>query len=283
MAVQLLRRHPLAALGALVFLCVVASATLAAPLAPRDPLSQDISVRLQPPGWVSGRGQVAWLGTDQLGRDILSRIIYGSRISLFISCTSVAGAGLLGFGLGLLAGYHGGVVDTLITGVTDLQLAFPFILLALAIIALVGPSLRNIMLVLAITSWPVYARVVRASVFSLKRQEFVTAAHALGQGSRGVIFKHLVPNTLSPLIVIASFEIARMIIAESALSFLGLGVQPPTPTWGNMVADGRLYIGDAWWLTVFPGLAVMLTVTGVNLAGDGLRDVLDPRLKHMGG
>lgn len=164
---------------------------------------------------------------------------------------------------------------------TDLQLAFPFILLALAIIALLGPSLANITIVFTVTSWPVYARVVRGSVLSVKEHDFVAAARAVGQDDRGILLRHIAPNVLSPLIVIASFEVARMIITESALGFLGLGVQPPTPTWGNMLADGRDYIRDAWWLATFPGLAIMLTVTAVNLVGDGLRDLLDPSYRNI--
>jgi peptide/nickel transport system permease protein len=235
-----------------------------------------------PPGELIEKDWTAWLGTDHLGRDTLSRLIYGSRISLLVSLVSVAGAGLLGFCLGLLAGYFGGPVDALVMRLADLQLAFPFILLALAIIALLGPSLGNIIVVFIVTSWPIYARVVRGSVLSLKEQDFVTAARALGRSDFGIIFRHVAPNCLAPLIVIGSFEVARMIITEAALGFLGLGVQPPTATWGNMLADGRDYIRDAWWLSAFPGLAITLTATGVNLMGDGLRDLLDPRLRSSG-
>jgi peptide/nickel transport system permease protein len=164
--------------------------------------------------------------------------------------------------------------------VTDLQLAFPFILLALAIVALLGPSLRNIIVVFVVTSWPIYTRVVRGSVLSLRELDFVTAARALGRQDLGILLRHITPNTLAPLTVIAFFEMARMIITEAALGFLGLGIQPPTATWGNMLADGRDYIRDAWWLSAFPGLAIMLTATGVNVLGDGLRDWLDPRVRH---
>lgn len=272
-----LLRHRETLAGALLSLLVVASALAAGALAPRDPLAQEVVARLQAPGWSDGEGWTAWLGTDQLGRDILSRLVYGGRVSLLVSVTSVAGSLGLGLALGLVAGFYSGPVEALIMRLTDLQLAFPFILLALAIVALLGPSLPNIIVVFTVTSWPIYARVVRGSVLGLKPLDFVTAARALGRREPGILLRHIAPNTLAPLTVIAFFEMARMIITEAALGFLGLGVQPPTATWGNMLADGRDYIRDAWWLSAFPGLAIMLTAAGVNLLGDGLRDLLDPR------
>jgi peptide/nickel transport system permease protein len=270
-------RHRRTLLGAALVVTVIVSAIGAGWLAPRDPLAQEILARLQPPGWSDGDGWTAWLGTDHVGRDILSRLLYGGRISLLISLTSVAGSLAIGLVLGLVAGFYGGSLETLIMRLTDLQLAFPFILLALAIVALLGPSLVNIVVVFTVTSWPIYARVVRGSVLALKQQDFVTAARALGRAEWGILARHVAPNTVAPLTVIAFFEIARMIITEAALGFLGLGVQPPTATWGNMLADGRDYIRDAWWLSAFPGLAIMVMAAGVNLLGDGLRDILDPR------
>ena len=270
-------RHRRTLLGAALVVTVIVSAIGAGWLAPRDPLAQEILARLQPPGWSDGDGWTAWLGTDHVGRDILSRLLYGGRISLLISLTSVAGSLAIGLLLGLVAGFYGGSLETLIMRLTDLQLAFPFILLALAIVALLGPSLVNIVVVFTVTSWPIYARVVRGSVLALKQQDFVTAARALGRAEWGILARHVAPNTVAPLTVIAFFEIARMIITEAALGFLGLGVQPPTATWGNMLADGRDYIRDAWWLSAFPGLAIMVMAAGVNLLGDGLRDILDPR------
>jgi peptide/nickel transport system permease protein len=270
-------RHRRTLLGAALVVTVIVSAIGAGWLAPRDPLAQEILARLQPPGWSDGDGWTAWLGTDHVGRDILSRLLYGGRISLLISLTSVAGSLAIGLVLGLVAGFYGGFLETLIMRLTDLQLAFPFILLALAIVALLGPSLVNIVVVFTVTSWPIYARVVRGSVLALKQQDFVTAARALGRAEWGILARHVAPNTVAPLTVIAFFEIARMIITEAALGFLGLGVQPPTATWGNMLADGRDYIRDAWWLSAFPGLAIMVMAAGVNLLGDGLRDILDPR------
>jgi peptide/nickel transport system permease protein len=220
------------------------------------------------------------LGTDHLGRDVTTRLFYGGRISLLVSLSSVVLAAAAGLLIGLLAGNFGGAIDSVFMRIVDLQLAFPFILLALAIVALLGPSLQNIILVFTITSWPIYARTVRPMALSLREKEFVEAARAAGAGHGRVIFRHILPNIASPLIVVASFEVAKMVILEAAMGFLGLGVPPPTPTWGNMLADGRDYIRTAWWLTTFPGLAIMVTATGINLLGDALRDIFDPRLKY---
>lgn len=269
-----------AALAGLLVLCVVAVSAILAPLvAPTDPAEQEIASRLRPPGWTSPEGRLSALGTDQLGRDILSRLIFGARISLMIGLSAVAIAGTLGTIMGLAAGYRGGRVDDLCMRLTDTMLAMPFILLALAVIAVLGPSLWTIILVLGVTGWVSYARVVRAEVLTLRTREFVAAALALGGGGGRIVFRHLLPNVLTPVIVIATLEVARMIILESALSFLGLGIPPPTPTWGGMLADGRAYLSTAWWLATFPGLCIMLTVLGINLLGDWLRDILDPRLQ----
>ena len=278
-----LARHRLALLGLVIILAVVALALLAESLAPRSPVALQIALRLKPPGFVDPRsGQKIWLGIDHLGRDILSRIIYGSRVSLMVSLPAVAMSAAIGLTLGLLAGFYRGWFDGVVMRLVDLQLAFPFILLALSIVALLGPSLRNIIIVFAITTWPVYARTTRGSVLSLREREFVQAARSVGAGDRRILWRHVLPNIVSPVLVLASFEVARMIILESALGFLGLGVQPPTPTWGNMLADGRDYIRDAWWIATFPGLAIMITAAGVNFLGDGLRDMLDPTIQHTG-
>jgi peptide/nickel transport system permease protein len=278
-----LARHRLALLGLVIILAVLALALLAESLAPRSPVALQIALRLKPPGFVDPRsGRTMWLGTDHLGRDILSRIIYGSRISLMVSLPAVAMSAAIGLTLGLLAGFYRGWFDGVVMRLVDLQLAFPFILLALSIVALLGPSLRNIIVVFAITTWPVYARTTRGSVLSLREREFVQAARSVGAGDRRILWRHVLPNIVSPVLVLASFEVARMIILESALGFLGLGVQPPTPTWGNMLADGRDYIRDAWWIATFPGLAIMMTAAGVNFLGDGLRDMLDPTIQHTG-
>jgi len=277
--VRELVRNKAALVGLSILLVVTTGAVLAPVISPADPLLQDVSVRLKPPTLEGGDGQAHLLGTDHLGRDILSRLIYGARISLAIGISAVAVAGTLGTLIGLVAGYRGGRIDDLCMRLTDTMLAMPFILLALAVIAVLGSSLRNIIFVLGITSWVSYARVVRAEVLTLRAREFVAAAQALGGHGTRIVFRHLLPNVLTPVIVIATLEVARMIILESALSFLGLGVQPPTPTWGGMLADGRAYLSTAWWLATFPGLCIMLSVLGINLLGDWFRDVLDPRLR----
>jgi peptide/nickel transport system permease protein len=275
---RLVRRRT-ALFGMLVVL-VVMLAALAAPLvAPFDPLEQDIGQRLREPGWQDAQGRVHPLGTDHLGRDILSRIIFGSRIALLVGLAAVVISGVLGMIIGLVAGYFGGRMDDFLMRLADIQLAFPFILLAIAVIGVLGPSLRNIIIVIGVSSWVVYARVVRGEVLSIREREYVHAAVALGSRHWRVLMTHVLPNTFTPWLVVATLDMARVIVIESALSFLGLGVQPPTPTWGGMLADGRVYLSTAWWLATFPGLAILVTVLGLNLLGDGLRDTLDPRLK----
>ena len=275
-------RRWLALIGLVIITTVSVMALMADKVATKDPTRIDIMARLKPPGYVHPRsGQTMWLGTDHLGRDVFSRIIYGSRVSLAVSLPAVILSGGIGLTLGLLAGFYRGWLDVIVMRLVDLQLAFPFILLALSIVALLGPSLPNIVMVFAITAWPVYARTVRGMVLALQEQEFVVAEIALGASNNRIMFNHLLPNLLNPLLVLASFEVARMILLESALGYLGLGVQPPTPTWGNMLADGRDYIRDAWWIAMFPGLAIMVTAAGVNFLGDGLRDLFDPTLQHL--
>jgi peptide/nickel transport system permease protein len=275
---RLVRRRT-ALFGMLVVLGVLLAAAFAPLVAPFDPLEQDIGQRLREPGWQDAQGRVHPLGTDHLGRDILSRIVFGSRIALVVGLAAVVISGLLGMVIGLLAGYFGGRVDDFLMRLADIQLAFPFILLAIAVIGVLGPSLRNIIIVIGVSSWVVYARVVRGEVLSIREREYVQAAIALGSQHWRVLRHHVLPNTLTPWLVVATLDMARVIVIESALSFLGLGVQPPTPTWGGMLADGRVYLSTAWWLATFPGLAILITVLGINLFGDGLRDTLDPRLK----
>ncbi len=272
-------RRRTALFGLVVVAIVLGAAILAPQISPFDPLEQDIGQRLREPGWQDAQGRAHPLGTDHLGRDILSRIIHGSRIALMVGVAAVLISGVLGMAIGLLAGYFGGRVDDFLMRLADIQLAFPFILLAIAVIGVLGPSLRNIIIVIGVSSWVVYARVVRGEVLSIREREFVQAAIALGSGDGRILACHVLPNAFTPWLVVATLDMARVIVIESALSFLGLGVQPPTPTWGGMLADGRVYLSTAWWLATFPGLAILVTVLGINLFGDGLRDTLDPRLK----
>ncbi|MCA9858105.1 MAG: ABC transporter permease [Thermomicrobiales bacterium] len=275
---QRVRRQRLMLLGLVIFLAIIAI-TIAAPLiAPRSPEQQQVTWRLKPPGSQNPDGSVNWLGTDQLGRDVLSRTVYGGRLSLVIALTSAIVAGLVGLLFGLLAGYFGGAIGVIVGRLSDLQLALPLVLVALVIVGLIGSSLRNIVLVFIVTSWPAYARMIRASTMRVKHMDFVEAGHALGARTPQILRRHIFPNVLTSLIVLASFDVSRMIQLEASLGFLGLGVQPPTPTWGNMLADGRGYLTTAWWIATFPGIAIVLTSAAVNFIGDGLRDILDPRM-----
>ena len=274
-----LSRRRTALFGLVVIAVVVVTALAAAWVSPFDPIEQDIGDRrLKPPGWRDDAGRLHVLGTDHLGRDLFSRIVHGAQPALMVGFAAVVISGILGLTAGLLSGYFGGRVDDVLMRLADIQLAFPFILLAIAVIGVLGPSLTTIIAVIGVSSWVVYARVVRSAVLSLREREFVQAALALGSRDGRVLLRHVLPNALTPWLVVATLDMARVIVIESALSFLGLGVQPPTPTWGGMLADGRVYISTAWWLATFPGLAILVTVLGINLFGDGLRDTLDPRL-----
>ena len=246
-------------------------ALLAPVVAPHDPAEQLLARGLERPGWDHP------FGRDKLGRDILSRVLYGTQISFFVGLTTVAVTALLGVFVGVFAGYAGGAVDEVLMRVTDIFLAFPGILLAIALMAILGPSLRNVVFALCLMGWVGYARLVRAQVLALREYEFVVAARAIGAPPRRIMFRHLLPNAVAPVIVEATFALAGTIIAEAGLSFLGLGAQPPTPSWGSMLNEGRAFILVAPHLTIFPGLAIMLLVLGFNLLGDGLRDALDPK------
>jgi len=274
-----LARRRTSLFGLVVVTAVVATALAAALITPFDPTEQDIGARLKAPLTRDAGGRVHVLGTDHLGRDILARIVFGARPALLVGFAAVAISGVLGMMAGLLAGYFGGRVDDVLMRLADIQLAFPFILLAIAVIGVLGPSLTTIICVIGVSSWVVYARIVRGAALSLREREFVQAAQALGGRDGRILIRHVLPNVFTPWLVVATLDMARVIVIESALSFLGLGVQPPTPTWGGMLADGRVYISTAWWLATFPGLAILVTVLGINLFGDGLRDTLDPRLK----
>jgi ABC-type dipeptide/oligopeptide/nickel transport system permease subunit len=274
-----LRRSFSGMLGAGLFGFVILLALTAPLLAPQGYTQQDLGNRQQPPAWLENGSVEHILGTDPLGRDVWARVVWASRVSLGIASVSVLVAMTVGVLLGMLSGYYGGWVDALTMRIADVQLSFPYLLLAIAVMALLKPSLTNLVILLALPGWMVYARTTRAVVLGLKRREFVEAAYALGASDRRIIFYHLAPNVLTPVIVISSFQFAQIIIAEASLSFLGVGVQPPMPSWGSMLAQGREYLSTAWWLGVFPGLAIMIAVLGTNMFGDGLRDALDPRLK----
>lgn len=264
------------ALGGSTLLLLILAALFAGFIAPHDPNAQSIGARLLPP-FSPGHA----LGTDGLGRDVLSRLIYGARVSLIVGTVAVVIGGSVGTLLGLLSGYYGGWIDDVVSWWVNVQLAFPFILLVLAVVAVVGPNLRNLIVVLGLGSWVVYARVLRGQVLTIREREFVTASRVVGATDRRLIWRHILPNAMMPLIVIVSFEFARMIILEASLSFLGLGVEPSVPSWGSMLAEGRSYLDVAWWVATIPGLAIMLTVLSVNLVGDWLRDELDPRSKML--
>ena len=278
---QWARRSSLATAGAVIVGLVIVAALAAPLLATTDPIEQDLAVALKPPFWREDGSLGHPLGTDHLGRDVYSRLIYGAQISLTISVLAACLGAAVGVAAGLVAGYRGGRVDAVIMRIADLNLAFPLILLALAVVALLGANLRNLIIVMAITTWMIYARVVRGVSLGLREREFVQAARALGAADARIIVRHVLPNVVAPVMVIWTLEVARIILMESALSFLGLGVPPPTPTWGRMLAEGRDYLTVAGWIAIFPGLAIMLTVLGINFLGDGLRDLLDPRLRRQ--
>ena len=275
-ALRRLARDPGAVAGAVVVLIVAMCAIFAPLIARTDPNLQNLSSTLVPPMWMTGGSGAHPLGTDNLGRDLLARIIWGSRVSAIVGICVVAIGGSIGVTAGLLAGYRRGWVDALIARITDVQLAFPLVLLAVAIVAVVGPGLWTVIAAIGLTSWVQYVRVVRAETLSLREREFIAAAQAAGATSSRIVTRHLLPNVTSVAIVLGTFEIARAVVFESSLSFLGLGVPPTTPSWGGMLADGRQYLDTAWWVALFPGLAIMIAVMGVNLLGDGLRDALDP-------
>ncbi len=279
-AVSQLWRDRVAFLGLAVICCTALAAILAPLLSPTDPIKNRLFDRLTPPMWVSG-GTIDYpLGTDTLGRDVLSRLLYGARISLIVGLSAVCISGVLGVSLGLLAGYYGGRLDDALMRLGDIQLAFPILVLAIAVLAVLGASLGNVILVLGISGWVTYARIVRGETLSLKQREFVEAARAIGSPDGSIIWYHILPNILPPVTVVATFSVARVIIAEASLSFLGLGIPPPTPSWGAMLDEGRNYITTAWWLALFPGLAILFLVLGINLVGDWVRDVLDPRMER---
>ncbi|MGA1863460.1 MAG: oligopeptide ABC transporter permease [bacterium] len=266
-------KNRLATAGLILVLFLFVIAGLARVISPYDPALIDVSRILSPPS------AQHLLGTDHLGRDVLSRMLYGARISLLVGFVAIGIATLIGTILGAVAGYYGGWVDSVIMRFVDIMLCFPTFFLILAVIAILEPSIWNIMIVIGVTSWMGVARLIRAEFLSLMDREFVLAAKAEGAGDLRIIFRHILPNALAPVLVAATLGVAAAILTESALSFLGIGVQPPTASWGNMLAAGKDNIGIAWWLSLYPGLAILFTVLGYNLLGEGIRDAVDPRLK----
>lgn len=279
-AARRLRRDGAAILGLLALAAALIAAVMAPVLSPADPVKNDLLGRLSPPMWLDGGDSAHPLGTDTLGRDVLSRLLYGARVSLWIGLTAVMIGAILGVPIGLWTGYRGGWSDDLFMRLGDIQLAFPVLLLGIALLAVLGASLANLVLVLGVSGWITYARIVRGETLSLKERGFVEAARALGAADRYLIVRHILPNVWAPIVVVATFSIARVIIAEASLSFLGLGLPPPAPSWGAMLDEGRNYLTTGWWLALFPGLAILVVVLGINLVGDWLRDLLDPRLER---
>jgi peptide/nickel transport system permease protein len=266
--------------GFTMLVLILAAALLAPLLSPKSPLEQDLHARLKPPFWEEGADPRYKLGTDPVGRDLISRLLHGGRISLSIGFLTMSFSAIVGISLGILAGYYRGVLDSIISNMVNIMMSFPYILLAISVMAAAGPGYKNLIMVLGLTGWPIYTRLVRAEVIELKGRDFVTAARALGGRDSGVIWKHIFPNLASSIIVLATFEMARMIIRESFLSFLGLGIQPPMASWGGMLAEGRSYMLNLWWLAAIPGSAIFFTTLGINLMGDGLRDWLDPHTRN---
>jgi peptide/nickel transport system permease protein len=269
------------ALGGLVLTGIVALGAIFAPVIVRHPPEQmDLVLRLKPPVWYADGVPGYLLGTDQLGRDLFSRIVYGARVSLVASGVSVLIAGIIGVTLGMLAGFNRGTFDQVIMRLVDLQLSFPVILLAIIMMAVLRPSMVSVIIILSITGWASYARLVRSQVLSLREREFVLAARAIGCTATRIMSRHILPNLVSIITVVATIQLARNVLVESALSFLGLGILPPNPSWGSIVNDGRGYVWSAWWIGTFPGFAIVITVSGIGLLGDWLRDYIDPRLRR---
>jgi peptide/nickel transport system permease protein len=265
--------------GSILLMILIITAIFAPYLAPHNPYEQDIANRLRPPFWIEGAQREYPLGTDYLGRDLLSRIMFGAKISLIIGLSAVLIQVLIGVVLGICAGYFGGTIDSVISFMVNVMMAFPFILLAMSLVAVLRPSLENIIIALGFTGWPVFTRIVRIETLKLRDREFILAAISLAFNTKRILLRHLLPNLLPSILVISTVEVARAIIRESLLSFLGLGIQPPTPSWGLMLAEGRDYMLMQWWLAAFPGMAIFMAALGINLLGDALRDLIDPHLR----
>src|SRR5712691_2745888 len=267
----------------MVLAALVFTAVFAAYLAPQSPTDGDITQKLIPPIWMERGDWEHPLGTDRFGRDVLSRIIFGSRISLLVSLIAIGVAGTFGTALGLISGYRGGLIDVVLMRLTDIALSLPLILIAVVLVAVSEPSFRNVILVIALLLWPRFARQIRGETLAIKEQDFVALAVVAGRSSAWIIRRHIFPNVVPTLLVISTLQVGYVILLEGTLSFLGVGVPPPNPAWGLMIADGRGFLATAWWISLFPGLAMLLTVLAVNLMCDWLRDHLDPKLRQLGG
>ena len=274
------RRYPLLSLAVLLFV-LITPAVFAELVAPHDPYKGYVLDRLQPPAWLEGGSWEHPLGTDKIGRDMLSRIIYGARISLTVAGVSILCGGIVGTTLGLLAGYFGGWWDHVIMRLVDIKISIPSLMLALILAAALGPSFTTVIIVIALTLWTRYARLIRGEVLRLKHEDFILRAKVSGASTARILARHLLPNVVNTIIVLATLEVGVVIILEASLSFLGAGIPPPNPAWGLMVADGRALVINAWWVSFFPGLAILLTVLSMNLLGDWLRDKLDPKLRNL--
>jgi len=270
---QILKNHPLMVFGTAIIVMLVLTALFAPWMTSFDPIQQTLTDRLLAPS------SLHWMGTDQYGRDVFTRLVYGSRISLAVGLVAVSIYIFIGTLVGAVAGYYGGWIDFILMRLVDILLCIPTFFLILMVIAFVGPSIVNIMVIIGLTSWTDVARLVRGEILSLKEREFIMAARVIGMKDSRIILKHLLPNALGPILVVATLGVGGAILLESSLSFLGLGVQPPTPSWGNILQEGKDHLTDAWWLVTFPGIAIFTTVLGYNLLGEGLRDLLDPRLR----
>ncbi len=266
-------------LGAIIVLSFILIAILAPFVAPHDPLKASIVNRLQPPFWIEGGSSTYLLGADEIGRDILSRIIYGARVSILVGLVTVAISGFLGTLLGSFAGYFRGRFDAILSRFADLLLSFPYLIFAIFLMSIVGPGFFNLIVILCFKSWVNFFRLSRGEMISEKTKEYVEAAQALGESDIKIIFKEILPNIIHSLLVLATLRVGFFIILEASLSFLGLGIQPPTPAWGSMINSGRAYMLSAWWVSTIPGIALLILVLSINLLGEGLRDILDPRLK----
>jgi peptide/nickel transport system permease protein len=279
---MLARSRDLPWFAGVILAALVFTAIFAAYLAPQSPTAGDISAKLIPPVWMERGNWEHPLGTDRFGRDVLSRVIYGSRISLVVSLIAIGVAGTFGTALGLISGYRGSLTDVFLMRLTDIALSLPIILIAVVMVAVTEPSFRNVVIVIALLLWPRFARQIRGETLAVKEQDFVALAVVAGRSSAWIISRHIFPNVVPTLLVVATLQVGYVILLEGTLSFLGVGVPPPSPAWGLMIADGRGFLATAWWISLFPGLAMLLTVLAVNLMGDWLRDHLDPKLRQLG-